>query len=392
MQNDDLKLLREYARNHSEAAFGTLVTRYVDLVYSVAVRQARDPHLAEEITQAVFIILARKAGGLGEQTILPGWLCRTARYAAANALAMERRRWQREQEAHMQNLLDEQGHSETWTQIAPLLDEAMDRLGAKDHDALVLRFFENKTFVEVGAALGASEDAAKMRVNRALEKLHRHFRQHGISSTTAIIAGEMAGNFRQAAPPALANTIMVVAVAKGAAAGTSTLTLVKGALKIMAWTKMKTAAVAGIVVLLATGTALVGANKFRPHDHPESRLVSVIRVGAGGDVRVVSVDRSKPSNSINPPTGNANILSFKIGSPRADIVRQLQQIHAVTLEDAPDRLLAGLTEMPTTGNLRQVELNFLDGKLKRVNYIIKTKDEIDPLGLQSQPFPGATSP
>lgn len=157
---------------------------------------------------------------------------------------------------------------------------------------------------------------------------------------------------------------------------------------------MKTAAVAGIVVLLAAGTALVGANKIRHHDNPESRLVSIIRVGNDGGVRVVSVDRSKPSNLINQTTGNANILSFKIGSPRADIVRQLQQIQAVTLEDSPDRLLAGLTltGMPTTWKSRQVELIFLDGKLSHVNHIIKTKDENDPLGLQSQLSPGATSP
>src|SRR5277367_2921541 len=81
MPNDDLSLLREYDRNNSEAAFATLVSRHVNLVYSVALRSVRDAHLAEEITQAVFIILARKADSLGDQTILHGWLCRTARYA-----------------------------------------------------------------------------------------------------------------------------------------------------------------------------------------------------------------------------------------------------------------------------------------------------------------------
>ena len=105
--NDDLALLREYARRNSEEAFAALVSRHVNLVYSVALRQVRDPHLAEEITQAVFIILARKAGSLGDKTILPGWLCRTARYASANALTIQRRRQRREQEAHMQSILNE---------------------------------------------------------------------------------------------------------------------------------------------------------------------------------------------------------------------------------------------------------------------------------------------
>src|ERR1039457_1031685 len=122
MLNDDRTLLREYARNDSEEAFAALVSRHVNLVYSVALRSVRDPQLAEEITQAVFIILARKADKLPQHAVLAGWLCRTASYASANALTIQRRRQHREQEAHMQSILNEPANepAETWNQIAPL--------------------------------------------------------------------------------------------------------------------------------------------------------------------------------------------------------------------------------------------------------------------------------
>ncbi|MGB7749761.1 MAG: TIGR03435 family protein [Verrucomicrobiia bacterium] len=264
MTNDDMRLVREYVSRQSESAFAALVSRHTNLVYSAALRQTRDPQLAEEVTQVVFIILARKAASLGAKTILTGWLYRTACYVSGSALKRELRRQHREQEAYMQSELDAQAGS-TWKQLSPLLDEAMLRLGRTDRDALVLRFFEGRSLNEVGSALGASEEAAKKRVNRALEKLRNFFAKRGVSSTTAIIAETISAHSVQAAPVALAKSITTVAFAKGAATSTSTLTLIKGALKIMAWTKAKTAIVVGTSVLLAVGTTTVTVKEI--HDH-----------------------------------------------------------------------------------------------------------------------------
>ena len=186
---DDMALVREYAASQSESAFEQLVARHLDMVYSAALRRVGDANLAQDITQAVFIVLARKAKSLGPKTILSGWLYRTTRYAATDALKMQRRRQHREQEAYMQSLLNEPQPDEAWQQIAPLLETAMDSLNEGDRNAVAMRFFDRKSLGQIGAALGLSEDGARMRVNRALEKLRRIFARRGVALTAAIIAG-----------------------------------------------------------------------------------------------------------------------------------------------------------------------------------------------------------
>jgi len=262
--NDDMELLRNYALRQSEQAFETLVSRYVNLVYSAAVRRVHDPHLAEDVTQVVFALLARKAGTLGSGTIIPSWLHRTAGFVAADVLRSQRRRAQRELEAHMRSQLNEP-ETELWPQIAPFLDTAMDQLGEKDRHAIVLRFFQNKSLGEIGTMLGASEAGARMRVNRALEKLRQFFMKRGIASTTTIIAGAICANSIQAAPAGLAKTATVAALTKGATASTSTLPLIKGALKIMAWAKVKTAIVVTIAAILIAGTTTTAIVHYNHH-------------------------------------------------------------------------------------------------------------------------------
>lgn len=334
MMNDDMALVREYAASRSEQAFEALVTRHVNLVYSAAIRQVNDAHLAEDVTQSVFVILARKAQSLSDKTILSGWLYKTARFVAADALKIQRRRKQRELEAQMESINDTLQPDSAWQQLSPILDEAMSQLRDQDRDALVLRFFEGRNLREVGLALGLSEDAAKKRVSRALEKLRLFLARRGVDSTAAAIGETIAANSIQAAPLALAKSVTAVAVVKGATISTSTSTLIKGALKIMAWSKTNTAIVAGVIALVAAGTATitikqVQAQKIRHQESLWRRL----------DINSVSLETVPPEINILPtifPQGGdtastgrkfvgidqsvINLVSAAYGWPQARII------------------------------------------------------------------------
>jgi RNA polymerase sigma factor (sigma-70 family) len=272
----DARLLEEFARNQSEDAFAELVRRHIGLVHSVALRHTANVEQAQDITQAVFIILARKAGSLSSRVVLPGWLYHTARLTAVNFQRAEMRRMRREQEAFMQSTLEEPASDALWRELSPLLDDAMEQLRASDHDALVLRYFQNQSLADIGAAMGIAERAAQKRVNRALEKLRKFFLQRGVSSTTATIAETISAHSIQTVPAGLAKLVTVAAIAKGATASASSLTLVKGALKIMAWTKTQTAIAVSAGLLLAAGTATflvkkhAEANVFIPVQAPWS--------------------------------------------------------------------------------------------------------------------------
>jgi RNA polymerase sigma factor (sigma-70 family) len=266
--NDDSELLRAYVETASEPAFAALVERHKGLVYASALRQTNDPGLAEEITQAVFVVLARKAVTLRRGVVLSGWLFRATRFAAADALKVERRRVQREQAASLVNPQHSDPRDEdaaAWREIAPVLDESMAHLGETDRHALLLRFFEQKNFADVGRALGLTEDGACKRVHRALEKLRRMLGQRGVVVPAAVVATVLAAHAAPAAPPTL-----LVSAATATTAVTAP--LVKGTLALMAWSKTKITLTAVAALLILNGgivaTVLLLQDRRAPEPPP----------------------------------------------------------------------------------------------------------------------------
>ena len=242
-----MDLMRAYSEHRSEPAFAELVQRHINLVYSVALRCVGNCEDAQDVTQTVFVILAQKTARLQHRTTLTGWLYEATRLTSRQLLRTRARRQAREQEAYMQSVLNDADSKTVWEQLEPLLEEAMARLSEKERTLIALRFFENKSVSETSALLGIQEWAARKRAERALERLRIFFTGRGVAVRAAVIGTVIAANSVQAAPMGLAKTTTVAALAKGAAASGSTLTLIKGALKVMAWTKAKIAVVTVVV-------------------------------------------------------------------------------------------------------------------------------------------------
>ncbi|HEY3854809.1 MAG TPA: sigma-70 family RNA polymerase sigma factor [Verrucomicrobiae bacterium] len=220
MKMTDGELLRRYARQRSETAFAELVRRHIGLVYNAAARQTNnDPHLAEDVTQAVFTDLARKAAKLSRHPALTAWLYTSARFIASNMRRAEQRRVTREKQAHAMNAIHPTPEPEPdWEQICPLLDDAMHTLNEEDRLAVLLRHFEQHSYAEIGARFGVTEDSARMRVNRALEKLHDTLTKRGVTSTAVALVALLAENAHCAVPTYLADKTTRAAIAGTAGA------------------------------------------------------------------------------------------------------------------------------------------------------------------------------
>jgi RNA polymerase sigma factor (sigma-70 family) len=255
--DEDRELLRAYVRDGSEEAFATLARRYLDLVYSSAMRQLNDADQARDVAQAVFLLLARKAASLGPETVLAGWLYRTARFVSLEALRAEKRRRLRE-EKMASALHDEISSEELWAQVSPHLDEAMAEIPEADRNSIVLRYFEDLPVREVGAKLGLSEEAAKKRVHRALEKLRAVLAHKGIKSSSSLLGTALVASAVQPTPAAMAAVIVPALAVPGAAAALPVKILVKGTLEMMTYAKVQASTAALAVLLMIGGTGYVG--------------------------------------------------------------------------------------------------------------------------------------
>ena len=245
----DLDLLKQYARENSQEAFAELVRRHVNLVYSAALRQVRSPQLAEEVAQSVFTDLARNAGKLKPDTVLTAWLYQVTRRTAIDVVRRESRRQLREQIAVEINAMN--ATASDWTHVEPFLDEAMEALDDTDRAAILLRYFENKSFREVGQILGTSDDAAQKRVSRAVERLREFFSKRNVTIGASGLVVVISANAVQAAPAGLAVTISTAAMLAGTTiATTATATVAK---TIAMTTLQKTLITATIAAAVSTG-------------------------------------------------------------------------------------------------------------------------------------------
>jgi RNA polymerase sigma factor (sigma-70 family) len=259
----DHDLLAEYVHRGDHLAFAEVVRRHVDLVYNACLRQTRgDRHLAEDATQAVFFLLARRAARLGPRVVVAGWLYTTARHAAANAARGEARRRRHERKAaqHMSvatpSPVDAVSEAPAWDEVAPVLDDAVNALSARDRDAVILRYFEDKSVRDVAEALGVSVDAAKQRLSRAVERLRRAFARRGVAASAGGVAALLAGANAQAAPAGLIGAAVTASAgAVGSVAAIAKAAAMIGRLKtVLSWAA--SAGVAAVVVVVALGATL----------------------------------------------------------------------------------------------------------------------------------------
>lgn len=333
----DAQLLREYKTDRSETAFGDIVRRHTDLVYSAALRQAGSPDLAGDIAQSVFIDLARKAGSLAgsmhEDASLAGWLFRATRYTALNLLRSERRRHAHE----IQIMPDLESASEPppdWGRVSPLLDEAISALPTPEREALLLRFFQNRDYRAVGIALGVSDDAAQKRVARSLAKLRTMLERRGVTTTTAALSAALSTQAVQAAPAGLSAALISAALAKAATDAGTVLTI----LKLMSLTKIQIGL--GLIVVggLAATVTIQHQNELKWRGESEALRQQMASLAADNESLSNRLAQTTPASSL------ADDQFHELLRLRGEVGRLRQQTNVVGRLEEENRRLQSTAE------------------------------------------------
>ena len=349
--NDDAQLLRDYVTSGSHAAFAGLVTRHLDLVHSAAVRQVGDEHLAEDVTQAVFILLCRRAGSIPANR-LAGWLFNATRYAARNAMKIQRRRRIHEERAAAIAAAvagDSQSREAEWRQIAPDLDEAVSRLGATDREVVLLHYFKHHTLSEAAGVLGISETAARKRASRAIERLRAFLEGKGLAVSGGSLACVIAAEAVRPAPAALGGTVISVGTGAGTA-GAAAVAIVKGAMMTMAWVKVRVLVALLAVAFLGTaGGAMVRHVLLAAPDVPAHPSAATTRTAVSEPRRLVV------EVTIN---GKPSRLALDTGSSYTMLFRPAAEQLGLTI-NRPPVLPPGSSKSIFTGVTDSCELRFL---------------------------------
>jgi RNA polymerase sigma factor (sigma-70 family) len=336
----DQELLRDYAGGGSEAAFSELVRRYIDFVYSTALRLVGNSHLAEDVSQRAFLALAQNADRLADRTALCGWLHGTAHNLSANVVRSEVRRRAREQEAAAMNELLAPDSEPIWECVAPHLDAALNQLSEPDRDALLLRYFQRKSAREIAQILGITGEAAQKRVNRAVDRLRDFFAKHGIAVGAGGLVALLSANGVQAAPAGLAATISVAALS-GASIHTSTAIATT---KLIVMTTLQKAIIASaIVAVLGTGI----------YQHRQTRLLRE-------QVQTLQQQQREAAQSQPPPPApDTSVSTASVRASRPGLAAPVQAARSKKGAAAggfqSTELWALITNTPSRLTLAQVE-------------------------------------
>ena len=341
---DDGKLLRSYVRDGSEAAFGQIVTRHRALVYATCLRETGSPSQAEDAAQVVFLLLARKAKGLRPGPSLAGWLFQAARFVAKDVRKQEARRGRREEIVQKELAPRPQSPAPEWQRVEPLLNGALSALRPADRELILLRFLEGHTLAETGAALGLSEDAARMRVTRAVEKMRRWLAAHGASVTGLVLTMLLTAEAARPIPAEAASAVTQGTLHALAIGPTpNVLLLSKGILHTMKIIQVKVAAVAACIVL--GGAALLPlAHAFVPHKPdvqtvPAPSLLQVTSAQATGTqtasvAQATTAQATKTQTIVLHHSGSVQFFKFMQWDQSEKLPAGVTKIKAVPTKNA----------------------------------------------------------